>query len=288
MSASIRRGFADIAEGQMHYRTARPAAPTGKRPLVMFPGAAESSRSLIRLVARIGESRTVVAFDGLGQGDSSPPASPDVDMTYFADAAGRAIESLGPEFARVDAFGTHAGARVAAELAIARPERVGKVILDAMRRGPSPFWREYAETLDLSQYIDQEGTQFIKTWNKRRDLYLFFPPYKRDREALRGNGLPSADEMHDSALEMFKGIRSAHIAYRQAILYPTEERLPLLSVPTLAISARKDDKFGDLAFVTGLIPGGESAYHPHDGVMESTSDSEIGDLAAMLTDWLDR
>lgn len=156
-----------------------------------------------------------------------------------------------------------------------------------MRRGPTPFWRDYAETLDMSGHIDQEGTQFFKMWNKRRDLYLFFPPDKRSRENLRGNGLPSADEMHDSALEMFKGIRHAHVAYRAAVLYPTEARAPLIPVPTLVTAARKDDRFGDVAFVAGLIPGAEMRFHPHDGVMESTSDEEIGDLCRMLTDWLD-
>lgn len=136
MAASVRRGFADIAEGQMHYRIARPAEPTGRRPLVMFGGAAESARSMLRLIARIGETRTTVGFDCLGQGDSSPPRAADVDMAYFADAAARAIDALGPEFAKVDAFGTQPVPALPPSWR--SPGRSGSAASSSMRCGAAP------------------------------------------------------------------------------------------------------------------------------------------------------
>ena len=283
----MKRGFADIAEGQVHYRTARPAIGSGKRPLIMFHGSPGSSRSLERLVANLGRSRIVIAFDTLGQGDSCAPARPDVTMAYYGEAYSRALAWLGPDFAKVDTFGTHTGARTAAELAIYDPGRVNKVILDGMRRGTSDFWREYAAYVDLSRYIDQEGTQFFKAWTRLRDQYLFFPPYMRDAAHMRAKELPAADEMHDHALEVFKGIRTAHIPYRLAVLYPSEDRLPLIRVPTLSTCAPNDGPFGDIDYVASLIPGCVAKPHPHRPKMSDATDEEIANLSAMLTDWLD-
>ena len=44
MPQDVKRGYADFADGQIHYRIARPAQPTGKRPLVLFHGSPASSR----------------------------------------------------------------------------------------------------------------------------------------------------------------------------------------------------------------------------------------------------
>ena len=87
---TVKRAFADIAEGQIHYRVAgldREALP----PLVMFHGSPGSSWALAGLVEALGETRTTVAFDTLGQGDSCAPARDDADMAYFAGAAARAL-----------------------------------------------------------------------------------------------------------------------------------------------------------------------------------------------------
>ena len=65
MPATIKRGFADTAVGQVHYRMTRPTGVTA-RPLVMFHGSPSSSLSLVRLMAHLGESRTVIAFDTMG------------------------------------------------------------------------------------------------------------------------------------------------------------------------------------------------------------------------------
>jgi len=175
MPSRLTRGFADTSVGQVHYRAAKPQGAVSTRPLVMFHGSPSSSRSLARLVACLGDQRCVIAFDTMGQGDSCPPPSADVTFEDYAQFYAEALSSLGPAFDRVDLFGTHTGARIAAEFAIANPARTGRLILDGMRRGPSEFWHEYAAALDLSQDIDEDGTQFHKAWSKLRDSFFFFP-----------------------------------------------------------------------------------------------------------------
>jgi pimeloyl-ACP methyl ester carboxylesterase len=287
MSASIKRGFADTSVGQVHYRAASPSAPTGKCPLVMFHGSPSSSHSLTRQIVNLAQSRRVIAFDTMGQGDSCPPPSADVTFIDYAGYYAEALSSLGREFDTVDLFGTHTGARIVAEFAIAFPQRTGKLILDGMRRGPSAFWHEYAASLDLSQYIDEEGTQFYKAWSKLRDSFFFFPPYLRDAAHFRGNPLPDAQELHAYALEVFKGISWAHIPYRLAVLYPSEERLPKIRRPTLSTCAPTDGPFVDLEYVASLVRGAVARPHPHRAKMDAASDAEIAGLARMLADWLD-
>jgi pimeloyl-ACP methyl ester carboxylesterase len=286
MTASRRR-FADIEEGEVFYRTAWPEAPTSANPLVMFHASPGSTRGLERLIVALGRTRKVVAFDTLGQGDSCGPARPDVDMTYYADAFCRALAGMGPEFAKVDLFGTHTGARIAIELAIAAPERVGKLIVDGMRRGPTDFWREYADNVGLAQYIDQNGLQFTKAWTRLRDQYLWFPPYARDAAHNRAVGLPDAQEMHDHAMDVFKGIRAGHIPYRLAVLYPSEQRLPRVRVPTLSTCAPGDTPIEDINIVASLIPGAIAKPHPQHAKVANATDDEIAALAAMWAEWLD-
>ena len=286
MPATIKRGFADTAVGQVHYRMTRPTGVTA-RPLVMFHGSPSSSLSLVRLMAHLSESRTVIAFDTMGQGDSCPPPSDDITFEDFARFYAEALAFLGPDFDCVDLFGTHTGARIAAEFAVAFPERSEKVILDGMRRGPNGFWQEYADSLDLSRYIDHDGTQFQKAWSKLRDSFFFFPPYRQDAAHFIGVPLPEAHALHAYALEVFKGIAASHIPYRLAVLYPSEQRLPKLARPTLCTCAPKDGPFGDIEYVASLIPGAIARPHPQEVKMGAASDPELARLAAMLTTWLD-
>jgi pimeloyl-ACP methyl ester carboxylesterase len=283
----MKRGFADTSAGQVHYRIARPSGASMTRPLVMFHGSPSSSVSLVRLMTHLAETRTVIAFDTMGQGDSCPPPSADITFEDLARFYGEALASLGLEFDRVDLFGTHTGARIVTEFAIGWPERAVKVILDGMRRGPNEFWQEYADSLDLSRYIDQDGTQFHKAWGKLRDSFFFFPPYRQDAEHFIGSGLPDAQHLHVYALEVFKGIAAAHIPYRLAVLYPSEQRLPKITRPTLCTCAPKDGPFGDIEYVANLIPGAIARAHPQRAKMAAATETELARLATMLTAWLD-
>ncbi|MSO65271.1 MAG: alpha/beta hydrolase [Alphaproteobacteria bacterium] len=283
---TVRRGFADIAEGQMHYRTAGPDwRGAARRPLVLFHGSPESSLALERLLTAIGGHRPAIAFDTLGQGDSARPAIADPDIAYFADAARRAIDALG--IGPFDAFGTHTGARIVTELAIGLPGRLGKAILDGMSDGMNPFYVEYVKTLDNSGWVDQDGSQFIKTWNRTRDSYLFWPPYRRDPAHWRGLGLPHAQELHERVMDALKSVRAGHLAYQAAILYPSDQRLPLITQPTLVTCAPKDSPWPYIDGVSRLVKHATKRPHPHDNPIGRATDAEIANLAAMLSDWLD-
>ena len=249
--APIRRGFVEVAEGQVHYRTAgwdRPGLP-----LLMLHASPGSARMLEPLISTLGQRRRVVATDTLGNGDSSPPAGTAPEIAYFADAHRRALDALGIE--RFDVYGSHTGANIACELAIAFPRRVRRLILD----GVSLYTP--AERADmLTHYapgvtIDLNGSQFTWIWHFVRDVYLFWPWYRRDAAHRRPTGLPGADELHDKAVEVIKAARTYHLSYRAAIGYDKEPRLPLVQVPTLLACAKSDMLFEYFDRVKALMPG---------------------------------
>ncbi len=213
---NVRRGFVDIEDGQVHFRT----AGEGEPPLVMFHRSPSSSLSLEPLIARIAKTRRVVAPDTLGNGHSSPPAAANPDLLYFAGAHLRALNALGIE--RFDAYGAHTGSKIALELALAHPERVRKVIFDGISlRAPEAA----AELLSGIEEVDvdHDGSQLMRAWHMVRDAYLFFPWWKHTADACRDLGLPDPVSLHGEVVDLLASIRTYHLAYRAALVHSNEE-----------------------------------------------------------------
>lgn len=266
--ARIRRGFVEIAEGQVHYREAGREAGGGT-PLVMLHPSPGSAKMLEPLITLLGRRRHVLAPDTLGNGDSAAPAGEAPPIAYFADAHLRALDALGVE--RFDLYGSHTGANIACEIAIAHPDRVRRLILD----GISLYTAEERADM-LAHYapgvtLDQNGTQLHWIWHFVRDVYLFWPWYRRDAAHRRPLGLPDADELHDKVVEVLKAARTYHIPYRAAIAYDKEPRLPLIRVPTLLACARTDMFLEYFDRVRALMPAAESVVTEGTGTAEARS-----------------
>lgn len=252
MPAAIRRGFVDVAEGQVHYRHAGSTGAQAPLPLVMVHASPGSARLLEPLIGALAARRRVVAADTLGNGDSSPPEGRAPDIGYFADAHVRALDGLG--MGRFDLYGTHTGANIALEIAIAHPRRVNRLILD----GVSLYSAEERADM-LAHYapdvkIEADGTQLLRIWTFVRDAYLYWPWYRRDAASRRDVSMPSPDDLHDKVVEVIKAARTYPLSYRAAIGYDKATRLPLVAVPTLLACARTDMLMAYFDAVCALMP----------------------------------
>jgi pimeloyl-ACP methyl ester carboxylesterase len=251
----VRRGFVDVAEGQVHYRYAGEGR-AGILPLVMLHASPGSARLLEPLVVPLSRQRRVVATDTLGNGDSSAPAWDGAGETppisYFANAHLRALDALGLD--RFDLYGSHTGANIAIEIAIDQPQRVRRLILDGVSLYSVEERADMLEHYAPSVPIDMMGSQFNWVWHFVRDVYLFWPWYRRQAGNARGIGLPSADELHDKVVEVLKATRTYRIPYRAAIGYDKTPRLPLVQVPTLLACAKTDMLMAYFAQVQALMP----------------------------------
>ena len=94
---------------------------------------------------------------------------------------------------------------------------------------------------------------------RARRAYLFWPWYKQDAAHRRKGGLPDAQALHDKAVEVFKGARTFHLAYRASLACRKKERLPLLRVPTLIACARGDMLFEYFERLRALLPTAQFA-----------------------------
>jgi len=246
MSAlAIRRGFADLPDRQMHYREAGSGTP-----LVTLHASPGSSRQLVPLIADLASEAHVIAPDTPGNGDSPALFDREPVIVELAEAMERFLDAM--DLDRVDLYGSHTGASVAAELAILAPHRVRSVVLDGVS------WLTPEALADiLENYafpFDREGAYLIRMFQFCRDQYLFFPWYDRTRSGRRDSGLGSAADIHAWVLEVMKACETYHFNYRAAFKWDAKARLPLLQVPTLFLAAETDPLLEATEQLSAFVP----------------------------------
>ena len=253
----IRRGFADIAGGQVHYREAGRGLG---RPLVLIHASPGSSLMLAPLIDAFGASRHVIAPDTLGNGDSAGamPDAPGID--FFAVAHLAALDALGLD--RFDLYGTHTGAAIAIEIAIAAPQRVRRLILDGVSMYTEEERAEFLARYAPAMRPDMHAAHVMWAWHFVRDTFMFWPWYRTDAAHRRTIGLPSAEALHEKLVEVLKALTTYHKSYRAAFAHDKRARLPLLSVPTLATCAHTDMLAPMFEAFAALIPQAERAMTP--------------------------
>lgn len=243
---AVKRGFTEIAEGQVHYRH----AGAGKRgtPLLVLNVVPGSSLGILPLVELLAEKRPVYALDLPGTGDSVAPRSETQELGPFADMLLRTATALG--FERFDLYGNRVGAHTSIEMALAAPQRICKHVIDGLFIFPWPtdkvkWGQSYAEppVAKLRDWytpkidFDQEGSQFPFVWTFIRDSSLFWPWFERDAAHARTVGLPTPDQLHDKMLEVLKAARTQHWIVRASFSQDWRGRcgdLAKLKLPTLA------------------------------------------------------
>lgn len=264
---TIRRGFADISHGQIHYRHAGGDGP----PLVMLHASPGSSRQLEPLMNAFAPTRRVFAPDTLGNGDSAPPREARPTIDSLAAGALEALDALGLD--RFDLYGTHTGASIAATIALLRPDRVRRLVLDGVG-----LYTPAEQAAILADYlpempVDHQGLHVLWAWQFCRDTYLFWPWFRHDRTGVRDVGLPPAETLHAKFVEVMKAYGTYRASYRAAFEFDKRARLPLLRVPTLAVCARSDMLFGYLDELAGLVPGATRREIPGVGTPEAARET---------------
>lgn len=232
--ASVKRAFADLDEGQVHYWVSR--TPTvGPPPLLVLHPGPGSARIQVPLLEVLAETRTVIAPDLMGMGDSSPPPhdeSDPPDITYYADAVLRFLDTL--EIENCDLYGSSLGGRVAIDIAVSHPDRVRRLMLGMVRIMKGQNLTDMAAKHAPEVTPDQSGIYTSFLWGRLRDLYTYFPWFKRKAENMRKTNLPSAELMHIAYIEQVKMATTQHLAFAAYYRYPVEDKLGQIKAKTLA------------------------------------------------------
>lgn len=233
-SGEVRRRFADIAEGQVHYWQGGPAA-SDKTPLLFLHPGPHTARVQKPLLDALSVHRPVYAPDIMGMGDSSPPPDAEPDLAYFADAILRFADATGLETFAL--YGSNLSARISVEMALQKPDRVHTLILNRMVFFEGDTLAMWAAGHVPNVQPDQEGAYVTFLWSRLRDLNTYVPWFQKEAENLRGKGLPSADILHLSFIEQVKMAPTMHLAFDAYWAYPLVDQLPKLNVRTVAIDS---------------------------------------------------
>jgi len=135
---TVKRGYADMRWGQIHYRIATPKIPEGqwRTPLVLFHQSPLSSLEYGPLIAEMGRDRMVVALDTPGQGGSDGPPG-EVSIGDYAAALVEALKTLGFDARKpFDLLGNHTGTSLAMEAALLEPKMVRQIVMTGMYMAP--------------------------------------------------------------------------------------------------------------------------------------------------------
>jgi pimeloyl-ACP methyl ester carboxylesterase len=234
----VRRSYAESRFGQIHLWTAYPSGGgfDERVPVVCLHQAGGSGRVFASMLREVGHDRSIYAPDlpGHGSSDSAGSKSSVMDL---AGAIGDFLDSL--RLRAVDVFGYQLGALITAELAIARPQQVRRVML----------W-------GASCYSPQERASLLQTATTpgtREDGGDVVEEWQRMLQRKGANVPPAAlaEELGDRLRAGSSGTR----ALSAAIDYPTLERLPLVKQPALVLRLR-DESWDHAPRVRAALPAG--------------------------------
>ena len=162
----IKRGFVDLPEGTIHYRS----AGTGES-LLLIHNATGSSIYFADALPILAQRYHAIAMDLFGHGDSDHPPE---KYSSVVDAAAGVVHFLDAlDVGRTGIVGLHTGAGIAAEVAIAYPQRVERLVLMG-----SPDWDEERRVQQRRRAgpafaLSMDGTHMLDAW--RQELRLSTP-----------------------------------------------------------------------------------------------------------------
>lgn len=255
MANPITRNFVSTASGEVHFRSC--GSGDAGVPLVALHASPSSSKSLVPLLAEMEPQRRIIAPDTMGNGQSDPHPSAAPDIADYAAAMEHMADAIGLE--QLDLYGSHTGAHIAIEWAIAQPDRVRSLILDGIAYLPGDLRAEYLANYAPPIAPDAIGTQFHQAWNFIRDQMVFFPHYRKDADHLRVGGTFDPATLHELTMDVLGSLDTYHLAYEAVFRHDLAERLPLVAQPTMLIVPKDDHLADSTAFAMKTLPNAEAA-----------------------------
>lgn len=182
----IRRAFADLSIGQLHFASCGDAAAPAVLLLHQTPRSWMEYREVL---PPIGERFRVIAMDTPGFGDSAPLCEPP-SIEGWAAVAVELLDALAVATAHV--VGHHTGGVIAFHMAAAHESRVASLVLSSTPFTGEAFRRMRRERppIDAVDPSD-DGSHLAVLWQRRQS---FYPSGRRDlleafvRDALKVSG----------------------------------------------------------------------------------------------------
>ena len=218
------------------------------------------------LLAELGQDRLVIAPDTPGFGDSAPPPNAP-EIADYAATMGSFLDELGVE--KVDVVGYHTGSKTCVELALQRPNTVGRLVLFS-----APIYSDGELAKQKKDYapekIERDGSHLAWRWNFSKTF--------------RKSDIPWI-VTHRGMAESLKGGAQAPWGHRAAFNYHHAENLPKVRQPVLVLNFG-DDLTEPTARAARHLANGHIEDLPH--YSHGSIDVHKVSIAARLRDFFDR
>ncbi len=261
--ARIRREFVDTPLGQVLVRT----GGSGK-PVFLLHNTYLGSESFERggFLEGMADRYQVYAPDAIGQTDSDQPPYA-LEIADYATNLGDVMNGLGVQKASL--VGSHTGASIALELAVAQPEKVDALVFAGL-----PLWtaRQRDKTSQMDRFnawdYRANGTHLTDLWQARTGSIT--------------HGL-NPEQMHKQFLAFLRSGPRVHEPLLALFRYEPRDRLPLVNTRVLAVAAEGDPFKEQIPEITAAIPSTQTTILPG-GTLLHAFDPD--GLLAALTDFL--
>lgn len=215
----IRRAFADLSAGQVHFAECGGADAPAVLLLHQSPRSWAEYREVLPL---LGRRFRAIAMDTVGFGDSPPPPwVPSIER--WAGVAAELLDALAIERAHV--VGHHTGGVIAVELAAHFPHKVGAVVLSSTPYTNEAFRAARAKRPPIDA-VEQaaDGSHLMQMWRNRQAFY----PERRP------------ELLQSFVLDGLKASGDIEGGHRAVASYRMEDRIGQVTQPVLLIRAPED------------------------------------------------
>ncbi len=235
-SPKPRRGYADGAYGQVHYRR------TGAgEPLVLLHQAGMNSTqfdAVFPLFAARGFDVIGIDMPGFGMSDAAPFVPRVEDLACCVPAV---LDALGLTSAAI--AGHHTGAMAATEAALQFPERVRAVVL----HGPMPITEEERQAFLQGKLITEQA-EYVP-----RPGGAHFAALCAVRERFAAGSVPT-ERISDYVMQAFSGQSPFWHGHNAGFRYRHEDSLAQLTCPALILTNTGDQIYAHALRARALRP----------------------------------
>jgi pimeloyl-ACP methyl ester carboxylesterase len=243
-----------VGKPNTQLRVLRAGAPD-TLPVVIQHGAQSSLRASRDLLEAVAATRSAMAVELPGHGESDPAAdSDDVSIASLAERLMTVLDTCGIDCC--DWVGIGAGAAIGAQLLHIKPRAVRSLTLIApIDLAQQPRLRDALIDSYTAAPVDSYGGFLMKAWHEVRDHQLFFPWYERRRGcAVSGTPLLDPVWLHDRTIELLESGTHGVAVRRAELTYPLRERLAAADIPTCFAAPLWEPRFARVQELAG--PGG--------------------------------